>query len=479
MKILTYSVLLFLCLSTTKTFAQVDIPMFTTHFPAEEFAARRNKVYDAIGKDAIAVLQGAPSPAGYVRFRQNNEFYYLSGIEVPHAYLVLNGASRTASLYLPHRHEGRERSEGKMLAAEDADLIKKLSGIENVYGAELMTEGLSRTTKTVFTPFAPAEGMAMSRDLAVRALADAASDSWDGSGSREGSFVNKLKSRFPKLDIQDLTPTLDALRLIKSPLEIEQIKKASRLSGLSLMEAMRSVEPGMYEYELDAAAKYIYYRNGAQGDAYYSLIASAENAYYPHYNAGKRLMKDGDFLLMDYSPDYAYYMSDLTRMMPVNGKFSAVQRELYGFYLGCYKAILKHIKPGETAQAIKKLAAADMKEILAASKFSKPIYADAAKRFVESYDRSTANAKSNLGHWIGMSTHDVGGYDGSPLRAGMVFTIEPALTVPEERIYIRLEDAIVITEKGAEIISDFIPMEMAEIEKLMKEKGILQAYPKN
>ena len=479
MKILTCSVLLFLALSATKTSAQVDIPLFTTHFPAEEFAARRSKVYDAIGKDAIAILQGAPSPAAYVRFRQTNEFYYLSGIEVPHAYLVLNGASRTASLYLPHRHEGRERGEGKMLSAEDADLIKKLSGIENVYAAELMNEALGRMSsiKTVFTPFAPAEGMAMSRDLAIRALADASSDSWDGSGSREGAFINKLKSRFPKFEVQDLTPALDALRLIKSPREIEQIKKTSRLSGLSLMEAMRSVEPGMYEYEMDAAAKYIYYRNGSQGDAYYSLIASAENAYYPHYNAGKRLMKDGDFLLMDYSPDYGYYMSDLTRMMPVNGKFSAVQRELYGFYLGCYKAILKHIKPGETAQAIKKLAAADMKKILAESKFSKPIYADAAKRFVENYERSAGNARTSLGHWIGMATHDVGGYDGSPLRAGMVFTIEPALTVPEERIYIRLEDAIVITDKGAEIISDFIPMEIVDIEKLMKEKGILQAYP--
>ena len=481
MKILTCYMLFLLLFIGTGASAQVGVPLFTTHFPAEEFAARRNKVYDAIGKDAIAVLQGAPSPAGYVRFRQSNEFFYLSGIEVPHAYLILNGANRTASLYLPHRNEGRERSEGKMLAAEDADEIKKLSGIENVYGAELMNEALGRMSamKTAYTPFAPAEGMAMSRDLAVRALADASSDSWDGSGSREGAFINKLRSRFPKFEIMDLTPTLDGLRLIKSPLEIEQIKKASRLSGLSIMEAMRSVEPGMYEYELDAAAKYIYYRNGAQGDAYYSLIASAENAYYPHYNAGKRLMKDGDFLLMDYSPDFAYYMSDLTRMMPVNGKFSATQRELYGFYLACYKSILKHIKPGETAQNIKKLAAADMKKILAGSSFSKPIYTDAAKRFVDNYDRSTANPKSSLGHWIGMATHDVGGYDGSPLRAGMVFTIEPALTVPEERIYIRLEDAIVITDRGAEIISDFLPMEIAEIEKLMKEKGILQGYPKD
>ncbi|HEY1023622.1 MAG TPA: Xaa-Pro peptidase family protein [Sphingobacteriaceae bacterium] len=481
MKTLKQYFLLCLILLATAAQAQVDVPLFTTNFPQEEFAARRNKVYDAIGPNAIAILQGAPAPSGYVRFRQTNEFYYLSGIEVPHAYLILNGANRTASLYLPHRHEGRERSEGKLLSADDADLVKKLSGIENVYGAELMTEHLGRMSgaSQAFTPFAPAEGLATSRDLAVRAVADAASDPWDGSVSRESAFISKLRLRFPKYDVRDLTPTLDALRLIKSPREIAFIKKASRLSGLSLMEAMRSVEPGMYEYELDAAAKYHYYRNGAQGDAYYSLIASAENAYYPHYNAGKRQMKDGDFLLMDYAPDFGYYMSDLTRMMPVNGKFNTWQRELYEFYLGCYKAILKHIKPGQTAQAIKKLAAADMKETLSKSKFSKSAHAEAAKRFVSNYERSASNPKTSLGHWIGMATHDVGGYDGSPLRPGMVFTIEPALTVPEERVYFRLEDAIVITETGAEIISDFVPMEIAEIEKLMKEKGILQAYPRD
>ncbi|HEY0899659.1 MAG TPA: Xaa-Pro peptidase family protein [Sphingobacteriaceae bacterium] len=480
MKTLKLHFLWCLILLATTASAQVDVPLFTTNFPAEEFAARRNKVYDAIGPNAIAILQGAPAPSGYVRFRQTNEFYYLSGIEVPHAYLILNGSNRSASLYLPHRHEGRERGEGKLLSADDAELVKKLSGIENVYGAELMSEHLGRmpAISQAFTPFAPAEGLATSRDLAIRAVADASSDPWDGSGSREAAFINKLRARLPKFEIRDLTPTLDALRLIKSPREIDFIKRASRLSGFSLMEAMRSVEPGMYEYELDAAAKYIYYRNGAQGDAYYSLIASAENAYYPHYNAGKRQMKGGDFLLMDYAPDYGYYMSDLTRMMPVNGKFNTWQRELYGFYLGCYKSILKHIKPGQTAQAIKKLAAADMKAILSKSKFSKPTHAEAAKRFVDNYARSAENPRTSLGHWIGMATHDVGGYDGSPLRAGMVFTIEPALTVPEERIYIRLEDAIVITETGVEIISDFVPMEIAEIEKVMKEKGILQAYPR-
>lgn len=474
-------ILLFLFCPTLAQ-AQEGFPLFTTDFPPEEFAVRRNAVYDAIGRDAVAVIQGAPSPVGYVRFRQSNEFYYLCGIESPHAYLLLDGATRRATLYLPHRNDARERSEGKVLSYEDAELIRKLSGVDAVSSTDLLAEHLGRYARgsalKLFTPFAPPEGFAVSRDLAVRANADIASDPWDGRASREGHFTGLLKNRFPQFEVKDLSPTLDKMRLIKSSCEIALIRKATRLSALALLEAMRSTEPGIYEHELDALAKYIYYRNGAQGEAYYSLIASGRNAYFPHYNAGKKQMKDGEFLLMDFAPDYGYYMSDITRMWPVNGKFSDWQRELYGFYLACYRAILKAIRPHVTAQVIKQEAAAEMQKILATSKFSKPIYEKAARDFVSSYEQSAKNPRTSLGHWVGMATHDVGS-DAGPLRPGMVFTIEPALRVPEEQIYIRLEDAIVITESKAEILTDWLPMDIDAIEKIMREEGMLQKYPRD
>jgi Xaa-Pro aminopeptidase len=464
--------------------AQDGVPFFTTDFPPQEFAERRAKIFDALGENGLALIQGAASPAGYVRFRQTNEFYYLCGIESPHAYLLLDGRQRRASLYLPHRNEGRERGEGKVLSAEDAELIKQLSGIDNVFASDALSEHLSRYAQSgreakLFTPFSPSEGTATSRDSAVRAVTDSTSDSWDGTPSRESRFISLIRTRFPQLEIKDLTPALDRLRLIKSEREIALIKKATRLSGLALMEAMRSTVPGIQESELDAVAKYVYYRNGAQGDAYYSLIASAGNAWYPHYNAGKRVMRDGDFLLMDYAPDVGYYMSDVTRMFPVNGKFNNWQRELYGFYLDCYQAILKNIKPGLTAQQVKQAAVKEMNQALAKTRFSKPIYEKAAREFVENYANSAKSARTSLGHWIGMATHDVGGQDGSPLREGMVFSIEPALRVEEEKIYIRLEDVIVITKTGADILTTFVPMEMDEIEKLMREDGMLQRYPKD
>ena len=181
---------------------------------------------------------------------------------------------------------------------------------------------------------------------------------------------------------------------------------------------------------------------------------------------------------MDFAPDVGYYMSDLTRMWPVNGKFSDSQRELYGFYLACYKAILKAIRPGLTAGAIKQTAVSEMERALDGVRFSKPIYENAARSFVENYKRGMNSPYTSLGHWVGMATHDVGPY-GEPLRAGMVFTIEPALTVPEEKIYVRMEDLIVITDTGAEIVSDFVPMEIEAIEKLMREEGMLQRYPRD
>jgi Xaa-Pro aminopeptidase len=463
-------------------FAQEGFPLFTTDFPPEEFAARRAKVYEAIGADAFAIVQGAPVPAGYTRFRQSNDFYYLCGIEVPHAYLLLDGASKKATLFLPPRNEGRERGEGKMLSAEDADEVRKLSGVDAVASTGALAEQiesqyLRRGRHDLYTPLAPAELGSMSRDLALRVTADAADDPFDGRASREGRFVALVKERFPFVEIRDLTPALDTLRLIKSERELALIRKATRLAGLAILEGMRSVKPGQFEHELDGVGKFVFWRNGAQGDAYFSLIGSGHNAYWPHYNAGKRQMQDGDFLLMDYAPDYGYYESDVTRMFPVNGKFSQWQRELYGFYLACYRAILKSIAPGKTAQECMQAAAADMEKILASSKFSKEIYRKGAEDFVAKYKEAASRDGAALGHWVGMATHDDGPHTG-PLRAGMVFTIEPALTVPEEKIYVRLEDIVFIHENGAEVVSTDAPWDIDAIEKAMKEEGMLKKYPR-
>jgi Xaa-Pro aminopeptidase len=458
--------------------AAQDAPLFTTDFPPEEFSARRAKIFDAIGPNALALIQGAPSPPGYVKFRQSNEFYYLSGVESPHAYLLLDGGARRTTLFLPRRNEARERSEGKVLSADDAELVAKLTAIEEVAPSELLAERLGRfanrqTVPEIFTPFAPAEGYAMSRDLALRAVADAAADPWDGRPSREGQFLHLLRTRFPQFTLRNLTPALDQLRLIKSQRELTVIRRSTDLSVAAILEAMRSTVPGLYEHELDAVAKFFFYRGGAQGDAYYSLIASGPNAWFPHYHRGGRRMQDGELLLMDVGPDVGYYSTDVTRQWPVNGKWNAWQRELYGFYLMYYRAILDSIRPGPVAD-VKRNALARMKEGLGRITFSKPSYEKSARDFVAAFE---ASSSSSLGHWVGMAVHDVGPADGI-LKPNMVFTIEPQFRVDDGQIYVRLEDVVLITETGAENLSRALPMEMPAIEKVMAEEGMLQRYPR-
>src|SRR5262249_51830937 len=243
------AVLALACLAGPPAAAQEGFSFFTTDFPPEEFAARRNAVYDAIGKTAIAVVQGAPTPVGSTRFRQSNDFYYLCGVEVPNSYLLLDATTRRTSLYLPHRNEARERGEGKLFSAEDADEVVKLAGVDGVYGPDLLAEQLAgilqrRSNLSIWTPLYPPEGFAESRDLALRRVADLASDPFDGSGPRAGRLAALLRERFPNASIVDLSPAIDRLRLIKSPREIAMIRKATRLSGLALLEAMRSTQPG-------------------------------------------------------------------------------------------------------------------------------------------------------------------------------------------------------------------------------------------
>jgi Xaa-Pro aminopeptidase len=266
------------------------------------------------------------------------------------------------------------------------------------------------------------------------------------------------------------------MRAVKSPAEIAVIERATRIGGEAILEAMRSTEPGVKEQELDALSRFIFVRHGAQGEAYRAIVASGPSAWNAHHRAGDRVMPAGELAIMDYCPDVSYYRCDVTRMWPVNGRFNAWQRELYGFYLGIYEAILYTIKPSVTGQQVLQEAVGKMDKVLAATSFSKPEYAKAAQSFVDAYRRQAERPNAGLGHGVGMSTHDMGGGSGL-LRPGMVFTIEPQFRVPEEQIYIRLEDMIVMTATGARIISDWIPRDIAGVERVMEKPGLLQQYP--
>lgn len=450
-----------------------DQPEYQLDFPSEEFKARWEKVFDRIG-DRAALVQGVPLTNGFIVPRQSNEFYYLCGIGTPHSYLVLDGKTRKVTLYLPPANRRLESAEGRVLSADDADLVKKLTGVDEVRSSRAMKEDdlpQLKAAEAVYTPFSPAEGAAQSRGELRAANASIKADHWDGRDPREEYLAGLLRKRFPTAQVKDLTPTLDAMRAVKSPREVALIRRASQLSGLGLIEAMKSTKPGGFEYQLDAAARYVFLVNGARLEGYRSIVASGtKNIWSMHYYRNNGELRDGDLVLMDYAPEYRYYVSDVARMWPVNGKFSPPQRELVGFVLEYRNAVLKRVRPGVTTRQIMDEAKKAMEPVFQKTKFSKPVYEKAARALVD-------RGGGVFSHPVGMAVHDDGAYNWGELRPGHVFSIDPQLRVPEERLYIRYEDVVVVTDDGVENFTDFLPSELDDIEKLVGTGGVVQKVP--
>ncbi len=451
--------------------AAAQPPLFTDSMPPAEFAARRARVMEQIG-DGAAVIQGTTELATYLKFRQNNQFFYLTGVEVPRAILVIDGRAKSSTLFLNPRDERAERSEGPVLTPGPE--AEKLTGINRVGARDDFAAALARLATEGRTLYLPHRPEALGAGTPGYSLAHASlslEDPWDGRQSREATFIARVKEKAPKSAIKDLDRILDAMRLVKSPREITLITEATRIAGLGIMEAMRVAQPGMYEYKLEAVADYVFKKHNAQGIAYFALVAAGKNASWPHYHAAQTRVADGMLVLYDYAPDYKYYTADVTRMFPISGTFTADQRELYTIYLKLYQALMTSIRPGDPGEILRD-AVRKMDVVLGSFTFTNPKYQDAATRFVDGYRRQAQpGGRASLGHMVGMEVHDVNPPMPKGLEPGMIFTIEPALTIPEDRVYVRLEDMILITPTGYENLSAFVPVEVADIEKLMAETG--------
>lgn len=444
--------------------------LFQTNFSRDELAARRAAVFDMIGADDIALVQGAPALATSEFFRQTNDFYYLSGVEVPHSYLLLDGRARTAALYLPHRDAAQERSDGPRLSAEDAAEAVGLTGIELVQGFEALSLDLQRLVLKrghfrCYTPLSPAEQARAMRDQLLRAAATAGSDPWESASTREARFVRRLQDRFPMMAIADLSPVLDRLRLVKSEAELHLLRIVGRLSALAVTEAMRCTQPGVMEFELAAVANLCFTAGGARGEGYHAIIGGGTNAWFGHYGRLGSPLQEGDLVLMDYAPDVAYYTSDIGRMWPVNGTYSALQRVAYGFIVEYHRELLRLVRPGAMPADILAESAATMRERIEELGFAEAPYKAAALAALET--------TGHLSHPVGMSVHDVGDYTNAPLEAGMVFSIDPMMWVHEARAYIRCEDTVVVTDSGVEVFTADAPLDLDHVEQVMTDPSDL------
>jgi Xaa-Pro aminopeptidase len=473
MKLLLVSTLAAVAIVTAAPAGQ---PVFTGAeiFPAEEFAARRAKVMEKIG-EGVAILQGTTERPGEQPLRQNNQFFYLTGVVEPRAIVTIDGRTKKTTLYLQPKNERREQRQYGPALSPGVEAAKA-TGLDHVLPRDEFARAVAdfaRDLRIIYTPFRPEVlGEASSSDPAAMWRATKA-DPWDGRISREEQFVQKIKAAAPQAPVSDLDPIVDALRTIKSPREIAIIREATRLAGLGIMEAMRDARPGMTEFELQAPAEFVFKKGGAYGPSYFALIATGRNTYYSHYHKNTETLKDGDLVQFDYAPDYKYYQSDVTRVFPANGTFSPRQREFYTIYLQLYRAVLTSIRVNATAPEILKDAVPKMDAILTSFTFTDPKIKEAATRFVEGYRGRMGTART-LGHWVGMEVHDVSGGRPSPAKyePGMIFTIEPAMQIEDERLGLRLEDMILITDTGYENMSAFVPVEIDAIEKLMKEPGL-------
>ncbi len=419
------------------------------YFTPADFAARRTSLMKQIG-DGVAILQGAELPEPYIKFRQDNNFYYLSGVEAPSAMLIIDGKNKTTTLLVPDNIPGDIKEEALIKAGPEAAKLYQVETVASKSRAVSILQSLATPDRAFYLVSTPEETAEATRDRSVVTRINRMKDPLDGRVSKEINFYSKIKENFPGVLIKDLSPILDLMRWVKDEKEIAVIRDGGTIGARGFDEAMRVTKPGVYEYQVVAACDFVYQNEGAMGPAYFAIAASGERGLSWHYNANNHPMKDGDVILLDYAPDYYYYTTDITRTWPVNGKFTDVQLKYYNCIKEAEEKVIAAMKPGVTVPELEAIA--------------KAVY---VKHGLEK------NWPNYIGHFVGMAVHDVGPYD-KPFEKGVVFNVEPIIEDKELKIHLRLEDTVVITATGSENLTSKTTTVPENIYRLIKEKGIME-----
>jgi Xaa-Pro aminopeptidase len=441
-------------------------PYFQTAFAAAEFKRRRQDLCAAIG-DGVALLQGFPETGAFSLFRQHNDFFYLCGVELPHAYLLIDGSTGRTTLYLLPRDEKTAAADGPELNSDDAATALRLTEVDEVRPTTALLGDLPRG-RTFFLGLAAAEGRQACHDTLRHAAARVNLDPARSSPSVEAALAEQVRSLCGS-DVRDLSPILASMRLVKSEAELSVMRRAGVLTAAAIEQAMRATAPGVYEYQLAAIADFVFLAGGAVGGGYRPIVAGGSNIWNMHYYRNNCRLAAGDLVLMDYAPDVANYTSDIGRMWPVDGKYGRVQRDLYGFVVDYHRALLDIIGPGELVSDLCLRAAEKVRPVASRTRWAKPIYADAVERLLASGQPFT--------HPVGMAVHDVGAYRDAPLAPGVVLALDPQLWAPEEKLYIRVEDTVAIRAHGVENLTAGVTHDLDQVERLVGSNGLLALLP--
>ncbi|MBK5291434.1 MAG: aminopeptidase P family protein [Acidobacteriia bacterium] len=394
----------------------------------QEYARRRAALRKALPDAVVALVGGTEAERGDLRsgFQQESNFYYLTGWREPGALAILTPGGDY--LLLPKRSDVRERYTGKKASPEDSG-IGPLTGFDHVLSTDEFGPKLRELAdnRSVFT-------------------------------LEKVSGAEKVKEALGGKEIQDATLAVARLRMVKSAREVEQLQVSIDASVAAHLAAWKRMAAGLFEYQIAATMGNTYFERGCERHAYPPIVGSGPNSIVLHYGANRRRMDQGELLLMDVGAECSSYAADLTRTVPVSGRFTPRQREVYDIVLGAQNAAIAAARPG---MKLTGTGAGTLNQI--------------ALDYVNAHGKDLKGAPlgkyylHQLGHHVGLDVHDA--TDGSiALAPGMVVTIEPGLYIAEENIGIRIEDMILITENGAKLLSGALPREAGDIEKALKRR---------
>jgi Xaa-Pro aminopeptidase len=436
----------------------------------EEFRARRERFIQAIGS-GVAVLVAAPelvkSRDTEVMYRQNSDFFYLTGFLEPGAVAVLtpHDAAHRFTLFVRPRDPERETWTGKRAGVEGA---RERFGADAAYPVAELDERLKALVE-------PADA------LWYGLRADGGAMDARMLGLLAGFRGTRPRAGKGPWDLRDPAQLLDPMRLIKEPGELALMRQAAELAARGHLAAMRAGRPGVGEWELQALLDQTFRAHSpTSGTSFPAIVGSAANGTVLHYVTNERRIEEGDLVLVDAGADVGFYCSDITRVFPASGRFSAPQRAVYDVVLRALEAAIAAVRPGAPVTGVHEAARRELVQGMIELKLlegepEKLIEEEKFKRFF----------MHNTSHWLGLDVHDVGAYkgpDGEPvaLRPGMVLTVEPGLYVPQDAedvpaelrgIGIRLEDDVLVTDDGHEVLTRAVPVDPDEVERICSGAG--------
>lgn len=438
----------------------------------QDFSCRRDDLMSMMEPNSIAILPSATlmtrnSDVEY-KFRQDSDFHYLTGFDEPESVFVLMPGREhgEAILFCRERDMDLERWHGKVSGPERAMQLYGMDDAFPIADIDDIIPGLIEGKSKLYYA------------MGVRSEFDTQVIDWVNSIA-----ANRRSGSQPPGEFVQLGQYLHELRLFKSGKELEVMRKAAEITAEAHGRILAITEPGMYEYELEAELEYTFARNGARSPAYPSIVGGGNNACVLHYIQNDEQLRKGDLVLVDAGGEYESYAADVTRTFPVDGKFSDAQVELYEIVLKAQHAAIEQVQPGNLWNqphdaAVREITIGLVKLGLLQGDVEALIEDGSYMRY---YMHKT-------GHWLGLDVHDVGEYqiegESRVFEAGMVTTIEPGLYIADEfedvdaryrGIGIRIEDNVLVTKSGHEVLTDMIPRTIDEIEQAMAEGRKLRA----